>query len=187
VSSYLLVYGSLLNPLSASAGLLRDVRISDYIDVTLHGYALSYNVLERVTMHQGVMDVCFLNVVPCPDHVLSAKCLKVSQHELQSLAVREKNYDVVDISKHIQPEVSERVVAFCGKQACLLPHGEKPMVLKEYMKKVDRGVRQFGHDFSNRMYSSLNAAAQGAIIVTGDYSFVSKQQNDLTDCGVHHD
>lgn len=187
MSSYLLVYGSLLNPSSASAGLLRDIQVSDYIGMTLHGYALSYNVLERVMTHQGVRDVCFLNVVPCSEGVLDVKCLKVSQHELQCLSVREKNYDVVDISKHIQPHVSERVVAFCGKQACLLPHGEKPMILEEYMKKVDMGVRYFEHDFSSNMLSALDAAARGAIMVTGDYSFMSKQQNALTDCGVQHD
>ena len=176
----LLVYGSLLNPESASYGLSRKISAEDYSDVEINGYELAFDVLENVVIENKQLEVCFLNLRKNENGKTVAKTLQVTRPELELLALREKNYDLLDLSSRALPPFSAPVLAFAGKKERLLAPGATPAILERYVEKVKNAMPFFSASFVEDFIKQLNASTQGARLVAGSYRFISPEQNKLS-------
>lgn len=179
----LLVYGSLLNPESASFGLNRKISPEDYFDVELFGYELAFDVLEDVVVGKDQMKVCFLNLRKNERGKVRAKSLRLSRQELDVLHQREKNYDQVDLSSCALPRPDGELIAFLGKKEHLLAPGLQPAILELYVEKVKNALPHFSKSFAEEFGRQLDDSTMGARVVSGSYQFISSEQNKLSGYG----
>lgn len=175
----LIVYGSLLNPDSASSGLNREVTLSDYSDIEIRGYELAFDLLEQVLIDNNNIDVCFLNLRKKEGSSIRVKYLAVTQPELELLHAREKNYDLVDLSQASTRETPEKVFAFIGQPRHTLAPTAQPAILQNYIDKVRKGARLFPPEFAAQFEINLDDSTRHGKIVEGAYQFISNQQNRL--------
>lgn len=181
----LLVYGSLFNRESASAGVGRPLNTADYKDCEVRGYRLAFDLLEDVEVEGSPARVCFLNIAPDSKASFPAKIIRISESELTRLHTREKNYNLIDISAQIDAPgtcTDAPVVTFVGKPAHRLTPAEQPAVLERYIAKVSDGLAGFESAFVENYLACLKRATEHARLVHGAYRFVSSAQNSMTNC-----
>jgi len=178
----LLVYGSLLNPTSATFGIGRKINVRDYYDIKIYSYRLDYNTHETVEIAGKEMEVCFLNLTEQENSSIQTKYLIVSKEELQNLAIREKNYQLINVRDCCIPHSPTDIFTFIGLADHLHPFNQQPIILEKYISKITDGVKTFDHDFANSFLPDFKQASKNAIIIQGDYRFFSTIQNNMTDC-----
>jgi len=177
----LMVYGSLLNPGSASAGIGRAIEPENYHDIQITGYALNFNVLETVIVSRKELQVCFLNLTEDENMTLQAKYLLISEDELQRLMVREKNYHLINVKNSCSPCFYTDILTFVGTPEHLISPKDKPLILERYIRKITKGVQLLNSSFAKDFLSCLEETLKGSQVILGDYRFSSPLQNSMTD------
>lgn len=142
---YVVGYGSLLDPESASRALGRPVFRDDLIPVVVHGYRRRWNVGEEVALGETGQrcTALFLNAAPEEGSRLSAAMMGVTPAELERLRWRERHYDVVDVTEATRLSGAcpvhrgGRVLLFVGKQEHLVDAGSPEVrLLTRYVTRV---------------------------------------------------
>lgn len=96
-------YGSLISESSVSRTLSREVMARDLVPATLHGYQRDWGIAIPVVFDDGGVELAaFLDVQPAPGALVNGVLIAVTGTELATVARREAQYDVIDVTEHIQ-------------------------------------------------------------------------------------
>ena len=153
-------FGSLVDAARLRVFLGRDNL--DVQVVTLRGYRRRWNVatdnLRTFSRYKYYIDpktgerppvfVTFLNIVPDPDSAITGVLFPVDDELLLKLDRRERNYQRVDVTEHIEQPVDDTVLTYIG--------------LPEAITRFKQGYAQ-GQAVIRRDYYELVTAAFGAI------------------------
>jgi cation transport regulator ChaC len=185
-AAYVVGYGSLMDPASASAALGRAVTARDLVPVRLHGWERRWSVGEQVRLDGGRDHVtaAFLDVQPAESSAVSAVMIRISQPELKRLALREKNYEAHDLSsaarltggRSIEPRAS--VWCFVGSEEHQVRSStHTAVILDEYLERVVGASRLVDPEIEAELRDA--ALVSGFPTVAGGYRFVDAHQAAL--------
>lgn len=183
---YVFAYGSLINEESAKMAK-EDQRIPfQQIEAYLNGYKRNWSSIENIysEKNKSKITAAFLNIVP--DNVTSVNGIifPVNSKELENLKVRERNYQMIDVtdniritSNSIQPTSGTfRVYTFIDKTNEISNHSKKIVVLSNYVNKVRGGCEKFGIDFCNEFEKTTEP--HNFPLLEGSYYFLNPEQNN---------
>jgi hypothetical protein len=175
---HLFVYGSLLNPASASRALNKEINYPDYEPASIQGYRRCWNIGEQVFSDnlQRVITGAFLNIEPQAESEVSGAFLQITQHELERLKLREKNYSVCTLGRAITGGIEQ--ITFCGKpEHLLLADHPDAWGLTRYIDMISDGCLGFGRTFSSDFTQTTERCPYP--LLSGAYSFIDTTQSTL--------
>lgn len=131
LKKYIFAYGSLMCPESCGRTLKRTV---SYTPAILSGYERKFNAFGSVYHHEKQAEVCvrFANLIENSQSKCLGLVFEISDFELNELIMREKFYDVVDVSHSIEfvDFNSGQVLTFISKH---VEQNDKSFVLEKYI------------------------------------------------------
>jgi len=180
---YIFGYGSLIHRESASRALEETLDSGDVLPAALIGYRRSWTLRERVfsrNLGQEV-DAAFLDIREVEGDSINGVLIAVDQDKLRRLSLREKNYELIDVTDHIRTLSSQRldrgarVFTFRGKPGHHVNAGKGDIyVLTSYKEKVTAGCEQLGEEFLHRFEESTDPPEFPEL--NGTYTFVDRVQ-----------
>ena len=175
-------YGSLINLESASRTLKRSLEKNDVYCASLQDYIREWSIADDVIAMELSKKVkgIFLNIVLKKASHLNGILCTITDNELNMMKLREKNYDCVDVTSLVICEnasfKNHRVVTFVGKPESMIKSEDgSSYVFDQYIKKVMKGVYDFGETFNQEFCRTTTPHAFP--ILQGDYQFVDALQN----------
>jgi hypothetical protein len=167
----------LISPESASAGLNRQLILTDLRPATLKGFTRCWNAVEKIRFHghAAASNGIFLNLRPSADAEVNGVLLALNKQELEQMKLREKNYDCIDVSGQIIKNTSDCVYTFItppdrtahpGLQRACVPAG--------YLKLICDALRLYDDQFVAAFKKSTDPL--NFEVCEGEYSFVDAQQ-----------
>lgn len=187
---YIFAYGSLINLKSANKAVGHTLKHLDLIPVTLLGYRRTWDLIE--TVHSIELDsnisAAFLNLTKSSGMYVNGVLIPINDAELDLIANREKNYEMVDISESIccrnlslgETLQSKNVYTVIAKDEFQINNYQNNDVffLEEYNNLVMEGVTSFGDYFLEQYIQTTETS--NLEIVKGSYKFIDQLQNSLT-------
>ncbi len=183
---YVVAYGSLLDPASASRAIGRPVSRDDLIPVEVHGFRRVWNLGEEVTLRESGARcmAAFLNVVPEEGSRVRAAMLAVTPAELDRLRRRERHYDVLEVTDATRltggspVHSGGRVLLFRGMPEHLVdPADPEVRVLTRYAARVENAAQALAPAMATEIRESLVEVTMPR--EDGDYRFVDPGQAQL--------
>lgn len=181
MSIYIFGYGSLINIKSISKTLRREIDKKEIIsEVVLYGYERNWTLKENVfsiTLNREITGI-FLNVEKSIDSSFCNGVLfPVSESELDYLILREKNYDLVDISNELSTFMVKNTNAFLfsGRPDFLISQSQDNCyIMNRYIKMIEEGCM----NWSNECWTIFNETTQkmNFPVLDGEYTFVDIAQ-----------
>jgi len=187
--TWVLGYGSLMDPRSTSQALGRTICDADLVPATLQGYTRSWTVGDRVRSESldRELTALFLDATERSGTNMNATLVAVSNRELSRLERREKNYrlvnvtDAVRLSGGARPGPRARVVTFVGREECRIDSGAEAgeiMVPRRYVEFMTRVARSLGEPVMTEMEAAVGQVS-GVPGLDGAYVFVDSEQRKL--------
>lgn len=165
-------YGSLINLVSASTTLHRNLEQKDIIQMSLNGYERIWNYASEVyseKLNKNVTAV-YLNIVKQDGKHINGIAFEINQEELNYLIKRERYYDLVDVSNSVDKKVDAKVYVFvCTDSAHIAKTGDNVFVMQRYIDIVENGCKLLGQEFYKDYLETTQPIPFE--IVTGDYKF----------------
>ncbi len=178
---YVFGYGSLINPKSVQKTLGRELRIEDLLVGRIHDHVRKWQLVDWVIIEgfneERSVPAVFLDLVRHEGAWVNGILIPLSKEELHKMDQREKNYDRIDVSNLIEPEVDGQTYTYMGKKDHINPPRES-CVLVQYEALVEEGLRFWGKAFEQHYYKST--LPHGFPRKEGRYFFTSRQQSRLT-------
>lgn len=175
-------YGSLLNRASAERTLRRPLRTEDMAPAVLSGFARVWRAKERVWFEDlgAQASGVFLDIERREGAWTNGVVFEVSAQELDHLKLREKNYDCVDVTAHIESRSSSQVYAFLSQDWAR--QGDPDVyVPQNYIQLVEQGCAEFGADF---LVAYRRTTADNPFpVMRGPYRFADPVQAEFTGSG----
>jgi len=182
MKSYILGYGSLINLESASKTLGRIISDNEVLIVDVKNYSRLWRLVIEVIVNDyqnKPVNAVFLDIADQGGKELNGIVIEVSMNELKKLDIREKYYSRINITKCIHPQVQDgKVFAYQGKPEFFVENFANPVVLTQYLNIVNKGIRHWGKEFSDK-FAATTQPFQFRMI-DGDYKFYNKEQNIFT-------
>lgn len=184
MSLYIFGYGSLISAESASRTLRREIDLFDLIPAHLLSYKRGWTLKDKVFSEKLAreIDAVFLNIEKTPGKMLNGVLIKITEKELDNLSIREKNYDVFEITNFVKltNEVSIdpalKAFTFIGKDAYKIGQADKDsFIMKRYVDLVRAACARLGESFRHE-YDETTEPAKFKVI-DGNYTFVDTQQS----------
>ncbi|WP_028522666.1 hypothetical protein [Runella limosa] len=182
MKSYIFGYGSLVNLVSASRTLKRDLSNKDVYIAKLNQYQRNWFLWDNVYSEQLQNQVkgVFLNISYSKNDYLNGLIFEISDEELDYFKLREKNYNCVNVTELVEIEnfnLNEKckILTFAGKKDYLLDVDfENAYIFERYIEIVHTGVAQFGKVFQEEFEKTTIQSKIPQI--PGSYIFIDKQQ-----------
>jgi cation transport regulator ChaC len=180
---YIFGYGSLLNKESASRALEEPSESIELLPAVLKGYRRSWTLKETVFSRElgKEVEAAFLDIREAAGSSVNGVLIAVDQDKLRHLSLREKNYDLIDITDHIQvPGQSEfdktsRVFTFRGTPSHRIDNRtDSVYLLASYREKVLAGCQSLGADFVRSFQESTDEPEFP--LLNGAYTFIDRAQ-----------
>jgi len=175
-------YGSLMSIDSAQKVLKRKLKLSDLVPAILQNYSRAWNLKETVFFEaiNSIATGVFLNIQPDLASSLNGLIINISEDELNSLRIREKNYDCVDITLQVENhEGYTQIYTFIAKKEFILTVQDVNVFIpKKYTAMVENACSMISNDFLNVYRQTTFKSA--VPLIDGNYSFVDPQQAELT-------
>lgn len=147
-------YGSLICPASISRTLGRDVSPCELAVTRLHGYRRTWDLVDVVVdADNQPQRLVFLNLQPDPSASTIGVCFPVTPQELTRFDQRERNYDRVDVTDQIEPNVARSVLTYVGRPEHLV-QGDDALVATSYEATLEEGLRYWGPQFEHEFLRS---------------------------------
>jgi len=154
---YLFGYGSLINPKSIKRTLEREIKAEDLIEALIHDYVRKWQLVDWVMIAENNLvrsiPAIFLDLVRQIGARTNGILIPISEEELNKMDIRERNYDRVNVSNLIDPNVSEYIYTYFGKKEHASPPKES-CVLIEYEKIIEEGFNFWSKAFQHHYYES---------------------------------
>jgi len=161
---YVFGYGSLVHLEKLRSFLGRpELDPSTYHYCSLEGYKRTWNVamhnltdipgykcyLDPESSDRPDLHVTFLNICEASDSSLNGIAFQVSEVEFERICVRERNYDPIDVSNHLDTELPLSTVAFIAKPEAIELHATgcsagTSVICAEYHQTVEESFRSLG-------------------------------------------
>lgn len=104
-----------------------------------------YKVYEDDAGRRPAVDVVFLDVVPDPRAAVNGALLAVDGAALAALDVRERQYERVDVTEHVDPAPGGTVWTYQGHaEARRRVREGSPVVARDYLEAVERAFAARG-------------------------------------------
>ena len=166
MDNYVFGYGSLVD-VDALAGFLgRPVPADEWTRCRLRGYRRAWNVAmdnsldvpgykHYVDAETGLRPagfVTFLNIRPAARQAVNGIVFRVRKHEIPQIDARERNYDRIDVSGKLDPEVPGRVWTYRGKADAQRRYVwaarlRSAVISQDYFDAVQAAFLRLGDDF----------------------------------------
>jgi len=154
---YLFGYGSLINPKSIKRTLGREIKAEDLIEALIHDYVRKWQLVDWVMFGENNLGrpipAIFLDLMRQVGAKTNGILIPISEEELNKMDKRERNYDRVNVSNLIKPNMSEYIYTYFGKKEHTSPPKES-CVLIEYEKIIDEGFNFWSKAFKQHYYES---------------------------------
>jgi hypothetical protein len=172
-------YGSLIIPESASAAVGREVSADELVEAFLPDFRRVWGAYVPITMSElddEEVDGVFFDVTQAPGHYANGIILPATEAELRELTLREKQYDVFDVSDRIVARCEiDHVVTFVGKPAFRQARGTvRAVIPQRYHDRVLTAARARGDRFHRQLVDTTEPS--GLARVGGTYGFVDPEQ-----------
>jgi cation transport regulator ChaC len=175
---FLFSYGSLINRTSAENVLKRRLSPTELVPALLRDYLrcwwaredLFFEVLGREA--KGV----FLDLRSAPGSQLNGVLIQISAEELVRLKLREKNYDCLDVSQALQPQLpAGQIFTFvCRPEHRAQPGEADAFIPQRYIDMVRSGCLAIGPEFLNQYDATTEPTTFP--VVHGAYRFLDPIQ-----------
>lgn len=180
---YIFGYGSLINRTSAGRTLKRTIEPSALILSRITGYRRGWTLKEQVFYEQSKASIqaVFLDIEPDTDSGLNGVLIAISDEELGRLKLREKNYNLIDITHQVRiddgPSLgpNDQVVTFVAMEDFKVgANSQNVFVMQRYIDLIETGCRSLGADFLE-LYRKTTEPVPFPIL-DGAYRFVDPAQ-----------
>lgn len=178
---YVFAYGSLLDPDSVARTVGRPVAPSDLVDAVLldHQRDWEIRIPVRSLVLKVELDALFLDLVPRAGAYVNGAILPATDDDIQRLAHREAQYELVDVSAQVIAPIPARVVTFRGRAEHRHSRdGIRCAVPERYREWVGRTVAARGPVFAERFAATTCPPAADAF--PGEYTFADPAQAAAT-------
>lgn len=166
-------YGSLINPKSIAKTLGRTLAGGELFPCRLVGYRRVWDVVDEILDPNAARKrAVFLNLRPDPSASVLGVGFYLSAAELRALDVRERNYDRVDVSGHLQPSVPAAAFTYVAKAEHLVADQEV-CVLTRYEAIIEEGLEHWGPDFARAFRETTSP--HGFPRFEGAYTFARRE------------
>ncbi len=150
-------YGSLINPKSIQRTLGREISKEDLLEARLSDHVRKWQLVDWVIIQdpnlKRIIPTIFLDIVLEQGKEVNGILFQLSEEELDKMDRRERNYDRIDISNLIEPNVSKPVYMYVGKEKYTVPPQES-VVLAQYERLIEEGLSFWGNAFQQHYYES---------------------------------
>ena len=179
---YVFGYGSLINNKSISRTLKREIADEEIYPVKLTKCSRKWRLKETVhsELLQKNVQAVFLDVELGADKKswCNGVLFGVTDKELDSLILREKNYNMANVSNDIDflNTAPKKVIVFSAKKPFVVSAADNNLyIMQRYIQMVEEGCRHWGNDF----LQSFNDTTQKSTIpvLQGKYVFTDEQQS----------
>jgi len=147
-------YGSLLNRMSAQNALKRVLTQEELLPAELVDFfrvwrAKEFIYFEAINAKKAGV---FLDIKEEKGARVNGVLIDVTPQELQQMKLREKNYDCIDVTKHLRKDgVPDQVFTFVCKPEChVRPEETNIFVPQGYLDLIKEGCDALGPDFYSR-------------------------------------
>jgi len=182
MKSYIFGYGSLVNIDSAAKTLGRIINDNQVLIVDAIDFSRLWRLVTKVIVNgkQGEdVNAVFLDIAYQRGKESNGIVFEVSIDELKKLDIREQYYRRIDITKYIRPHIQDgKVYTYQGKPEFFAENFTSPVVLAQYLKMIDEGIRRWGKSFSDKFKATTQPL--NFTIINGTYKFYNEEQNILT-------
>jgi cation transport regulator ChaC len=173
-------YGSIMLPSSAAQTLGRELKESDVLPAQLENFKRVWNLAAPVILQETPpceVSAVFLNIERCPASFCNGILLKVSEQELASFDLREKQYDRIEVTDSIVTSVQGTIFAYIGKKEHTNP-GKNSIVLGKYIEMIESALEYWGAEFKKQYNASTEKISFS--IANTSYKFADTYQNKYT-------
>lgn len=193
VKNYIFGYGSLVSPESITLTLRRQFSPGELKLAEVKNHTRLWGLVCPVILHgpdgDKPVNAVFLDVRRSPGKCVNGVLIEVTEQEMQSLDIRERQYERVEITNDTVPALEgddddddddnrSRVFTYTGRMVYFVENYKNPKVLDEYQKKVLAGLHYWGSDFIEKF--NQTTVPHNYEIVSGSYRFLDDEQNRLT-------
>lgn len=179
MKKYIFGYGSLINLLSLSRTIKREVQSNEIVPVKLLGYKRIWNLKEIIYSNKLNKNIngIFLNIEESENEWINGIIFEVSELEFLALSQRERNYSCVEISKKIKTYndlVFETfsIFVFIADDAIYLQNKvvENTFVMSNYIEIVESGCLAIGKYFLDDYHKTTQK--NNFKLLEGQYKFL---------------
>jgi cation transport regulator ChaC len=150
-------YGSLINPRSIQRTVSREVSRDELRPAILRDFVRKWDLVEWIKFVDdpsgSIVPAVFLDVARQAGRQMNGILLALTEEELVKMDGREKNYDRVDLSHLIEPQVAGDVFTYVGKEIHTRPV-VGACIPQDYEALVFAGVRDWGPAFEAQFLQS---------------------------------
>lgn len=175
---FLFSYGSLINRTSAENVLKRPLTRDDLIPALLPGFQRCWRAREDLLFEALGREATgvFLDLRSAPGSQLNGVLIKISAEELVRLKLREKNYDCLDVSQALQPQLpTGQIFTFvCRPEHRAQPGEADAYIPQRYIDMVRSGCLAIGPEFLNQYDATTEPTTFP--VVNGTYRFLDPIQ-----------
>ena len=182
IKNYIFGYGSLINLESAAKTLGRIISDDQVLIVDVKNYLSLWRLVIKVIVHgkrKKPVNAVFLDITNQRGKESNGIVIEVSKDELKKLDIREQYYNRIDITKYIHPQIQDsKVYSYQGKPEFFAENFTNPVVLTQYLNIVNKGIKHWGRDFSDKFDATTQPF--NFKMINGIYKFFNEEQNILT-------
>lgn len=182
MKNYIFGYGSLINLKSATKTLGRTIRDQDVFTVEAQHFSRIWRLVVPVIVDAYIdnpVNAVFLDIEKQHGKVINGIIIEVSLDELKNLDIREKNYNRVDITDYILPQIQRnKVYAYQGKPDFFAENFSNPKILIQYLNILHKGLEHQGKEFTEKFEKTTQS--HSFEMINGFYKFLDKKQNIMT-------
>jgi cation transport regulator ChaC len=181
--NYILGYGSLMNITSLKRALRKEISRDELLPVTLVNFQRTWSASESVFSEKlnRIIKAIFLDAQPAKGKYLNGIIFEASEEEIQNLALRERNYELVQVTGLIKVDDkyhisrSANVFTFTSKMHVRAQKGdENSFVLQRYVQMVEDACLEFGEIFQKEYRATTEPIPFE--LLDGGYRFVDEEQ-----------
>ena len=184
---YLFGYGSLINITSAQKSFKRKLKQEDLIPVTIKGYEKIWNSIEYIQFADKIkINGVFLNLEINNLKKTNGILIKITDEELKTLKIREKNYSCISIKANDVEGYSldEDVIAFMTtkKDRIATNTSKNCFIASKYIDILTSSFNVYSNDFVLEYKKTLSTFPFP--LKTGMYSFCDPLQHKIAREGI---
>lgn len=183
---YLFGFGSLINLVSAQKSFKRVLTQDDLIPVKIKGYERVWNAIESIQFGEKKVNGVFLNIQKNENSILDGVVIEISQEELETLKLREKNYSCITIkSKDILNKnfKSDLIAFMTTNEKKLAKIGDlNTFIPSKYVHIIKEALNNYDDDFAKGFKKSLENYPFN--LKEGSYIFTDPIQNNVAREGI---
>lgn len=184
---YLFGYGSLINITSAQKSFKRKLKQEDLIPVSIKGYKKTWNAIEYIQFDDNIkINGVFLNLEKNDFNKTNGVLIKITDEELKTLKIREKNYACITIKANdVQGYfLDEDVIAFMTiKENRIATNITKNcFIASKYIDILTSSFNVYSDDFVLEYKKCLSTFPFP--LKTGSYSFADPLQHKIAREGI---